>query len=68
MSRTGKIRVFFGDAEHDFCLRIGELIELEEKTGDGVFASGTSSEAMPRKSELEKTSTDLVWSSSARSL
>ena len=36
MSRTGKIRVFFGDAEHDFCLRIGELIELEEKTGDGV--------------------------------
>ncbi len=35
MSRTAKISLFFGDGEYDFQLLIGQLIELQEKTGEG---------------------------------
>jgi hypothetical protein len=36
MSRTSKVRHFFGDGEHDFQLNIGELVELEEDLNAGA--------------------------------
>jgi hypothetical protein len=38
VSRTAKVTADFGGEEHDFCLRWGELIELQEKcdVGPGV--------------------------------
>jgi hypothetical protein len=36
MSRTSKVRHFFGDGEHDFQLNIGELVELEEDLDAGA--------------------------------
>jgi hypothetical protein len=36
MSRTSKVRRFFGDADHDFQLNIGELVELEEDLNAGA--------------------------------
>lgn len=38
MSRDGSADVFFGDGEHRFRLAIGELEELQEKTGAGPLA------------------------------
>lgn len=35
MSRSGRIRLNWGDGEHVFRLRIGELIELQEKCDAG---------------------------------
>jgi hypothetical protein len=35
MSRTGRITADFGGDSHDFCLRWGELIELQEKCEAG---------------------------------
>jgi hypothetical protein len=35
MSRSGKIRLVFGDGPHDFFLSIDGLEELQEKTGFG---------------------------------
>lgn len=37
MSRSAKITLDFGDGSHDFRLRIGELIELQEKCDAGPF-------------------------------
>lgn len=37
-SRSAKIsNVFVGDGEYDLCLKIGQLIELQEKTGVGPY-------------------------------
>lgn len=36
--RNARITEFFGDAEYDFRLGYGELLELQEKTGVGPFA------------------------------
>lgn len=38
MSRDGSADVFFGDGEHKFRLAIGDLEELQEKTGCGPLA------------------------------
>jgi len=38
MSRTGRIRSFFGDQEYDFFLNAGALMELEEALDIGVGA------------------------------
>ena len=35
MSRSGKITLEFADGEYDFRLPIGQLVELQEKTGRG---------------------------------
>ena len=35
MSLSGRITLFFGDVEHDFRLAIGQLRELQDKTGVG---------------------------------
>lgn len=35
MSRTGRITAEFAGEEHDFCLRVGELMELQEKREAG---------------------------------
>jgi hypothetical protein len=35
MSRTAKVTAEFGGEEHEFCLRWGELIELQEKCDAG---------------------------------
>jgi hypothetical protein len=35
--RTGRVRLFFGDAEHDFRLGIGEAETLDEETGFGLM-------------------------------
>jgi len=46
----------------------GPRFDVVEKIGIGIVLPGSYSETIPWKSELENTSTDLVWSSSARSL
>jgi hypothetical protein len=35
MSRSGRITAEFGGEEHDFCLRVGELMDLQEKREAG---------------------------------
>ena len=37
MSRSALIRRFFGDADHDFALRIGEVEELQEALDCGLI-------------------------------
>jgi hypothetical protein len=37
MSRSAKVRRFFGDGDHDFALRIGECEELEETFSAGLM-------------------------------
>jgi hypothetical protein len=36
MSRTGKVRLFFGDGEHDFRIGVGEAEELDERFSVGL--------------------------------
>ena len=47
MSRTGKIRSFFGDAEHDFFLGGAQLMELEDTLDMGVGAVYALSQPVP---------------------
>ena len=37
MSRSAKVRSFFGDADYDFALRIGEVEELQETLDCGLM-------------------------------
>lgn len=37
MSRSAKITLTFGDGDHDFALRWGELAELQERTDAGPY-------------------------------
>lgn len=39
MSRSAKVRAFFGDADQDFALLIGQCVELQELTGCGLGVS-----------------------------
>ena len=36
MTRSAKVRAFFGDREHDFALLIGQCVELQELTDCGL--------------------------------
>lgn len=36
MSRSAKIRTFFGDRDYEFCLLIGQCVELQEITDCGL--------------------------------
>lgn len=35
---SGKVRRFFGDREHEFCLTLDAIQEIEERTGVGILA------------------------------
>lgn len=37
--RSAKITKFFGDGPHDFCMRIGEIEELQELTEVGLLST-----------------------------
>ena len=39
MTRSAKVRAFFGDADHDFALLIGQCVELQDLTGCGLGVS-----------------------------
>lgn len=39
MNRTGNVRLFLGEGEFDFALLMGQLMELEQLTGDGIFVT-----------------------------
>lgn len=38
MSRTAQTTIFLGEDQYTACLRIGELISLQDKTGSGPMA------------------------------
>lgn len=46
MTRSAKVRVFFGDADHDFALLIGQCVELQELTGAGLGVTLTRIETL----------------------
>lgn len=54
MPRNAKVRLFFGDGEHDFALRIGELVELQEGTGRVLQKMGGSVEHAGPPSILDR--------------